>query len=107
MKILRFAAVGVAAALALTACSSGDDTPSETAKPTTDASASESAAAPEAATIKLWLVGPDTPKEARDYLTTTFETQNPGSKLVIEEQGWGDLVTKLTTRCPTRPTPRT
>ncbi|RHA44610.1 fasciclin domain-containing protein, partial [Cellulomonas rhizosphaerae] len=35
MKILRFAAVGVAAALALTACSSGDDTPSETTKPST------------------------------------------------------------------------
>ncbi|MGY4645827.1 extracellular solute-binding protein [Cellulomonas sp. URHB0016] len=89
MKILRFAAVGVAAALTLSACSSGDAGDDATA-----------AGTPEAATIKLWLAGGDTPDELRTYLTTTFEKENPGSKLVIEEQGWGDLVTKLTTALP-------
>jgi len=95
VKILRFAAVGVAAALALTACSSDSDTPSESAsaKPT----AGETSAAPEAATIKLWLNGTDTPQALRDYLTTTFATQNPGSKLVIEQQDWNGLVPRLQT----------
>ncbi|WP_028049113.1 extracellular solute-binding protein [Cellulomonas sp. URHD0024] len=92
MKILRFAAVGVAATLALAACSNGDsssDTPS-------------ASGTPEAATIKLWFAGTekDTPQDMQDYLKTTFESQNPGSKLVIEYQPWGDLVTKLTTSLP-------
>jgi N,N'-diacetylchitobiose transport system substrate-binding protein len=83
------AAVGVAAALALTACSSGDDdTPTS------------SDGTPEAAEITLWLNGADTPDELRDYLKTTFEEENPGSTLVIEEQTWDDVVTKLTTALP-------
>ncbi len=89
MKIVRMAAVGVAAALALTACSSGDDTPSATSDGT-----------PEAADITLWLAGADTPYALREYLKTTFESENPGSTLTIEEQEWGDLVTKLTTALP-------
>ncbi|NKY09268.1 extracellular solute-binding protein [Cellulomonas hominis] len=83
------AAVGVAAALVLTACSSGGDDPSTTSDGT-----------PEAADITLWLAGADTPDELRDYLKTTFEEENPGSTLTIEEQDWGDLVTKLTTALP-------
>ncbi|HEY0217029.1 MAG TPA: extracellular solute-binding protein [Cellulomonas sp.] len=89
MKIVRMAAVGVAAALALTACSSGDDT---------DTSGSDGT--PEAADITLWLAGSDTPDELRTYLVDTFAEQNPGSTLTIEEQEWGDLVTKLTTALP-------
>lgn len=87
MKILRFAAVGAVAALTLTACGNGDDaadTPTE-------------AGTPEAATIKLWLNGTDTPDALREYLTTTFEAENPGSKLVIEEQDWSGLVPRLQT----------
>ncbi len=89
MKIVRMAAVGVAAALALTACSSGDD----------DTPTSSDGTA-EAAEITLWLNGADTPDELRDYLKTTFEEENPGSTLVIEEQTWDDVVTKLTTALP-------
>ncbi|WP_315094906.1 extracellular solute-binding protein [uncultured Cellulomonas sp.] len=88
MKILRFAAVGVAAALTLTACGNGDDAAD---------TPSESAGTPEAATIKLWLNGTDTPDALREYLTTTFESENPGSKLVIEEQDWSGLVPRLQT----------
>jgi N,N'-diacetylchitobiose transport system substrate-binding protein len=87
VKILRFAAVGVAAALTLTACGNGDDA---AADPT-------EAGTPEAATIKLWLNGTDTPDALREYLTTTFESENPGSKLVIEEQDWNGLVPRLQT----------
>ncbi|MCX6502608.1 MAG: extracellular solute-binding protein [Microbacterium sp.] len=49
------------------------------------------------AEIRVWLVGTDTPQDARDYLTKTFEDENPGSTLVIEEQQWTGLVDKLTT----------
>ena len=95
MKMLRFAAVGVAAAFALTACSSGDS-----GGKSTDGASPDGAKTPEAATIKLWLVGADTPDELRNYLKTEFAKENPGSQLVIEQQDWGDLVTKLTTALP-------
>ncbi|HEY0188434.1 MAG TPA: extracellular solute-binding protein [Cellulomonas sp.] len=85
MKIVRIAAVGAAAALALTACSSGDDSSAE------DTSSSASG------DIRVWLVGTDTPQTARDYLKTTFEEENPGSTLTIEEQSWTGLVDKYTT----------
>jgi N,N'-diacetylchitobiose transport system substrate-binding protein len=47
--------------------------------------------------IRVWLVGTDTPQDARDYLKKTFEEENPGTTLVIEEQQWTGLVDKLTT----------
>jgi N,N'-diacetylchitobiose transport system substrate-binding protein len=56
-----------------------------------------SAGSEEGAEIRVWLVGADTPQEARDYLVETFEENNPGSTLVIEEQSWEGLVDKLTT----------
>lgn len=78
-KLSTAVAIGAVAALALAGCAGG--------------------AAPEAETgdIRVWLVGTDTPQEARDYLKTTFETENPGSTLTIEEQAWGGLVDLLTT----------
>lgn len=80
---------GVAvAALALTtlaACGSDDDGSS------TDDGGAESA------DIRVWLNGTDTPQEARDWLKTTFEEDNPGSTLTIEQQEWDGLVEKLTT----------
>ncbi|MEY2850068.1 MAG: hypothetical protein RI885_2735 [Actinomycetota bacterium] len=79
--LARTVAVGAAALFALTACASGGGTE-------TDAGGAE---------IRVWLNGTDTPKEAREYLTSTFEEENPGSTLVIEEQAWTGLVDKLTT----------
>lgn len=52
---------------------------------------------PETADIRVWLNGTDTPQEARDWLTKTFEEEHPGSTLAIEEQQWEGLVEKLTT----------
>ncbi|MEZ5091284.1 extracellular solute-binding protein [Nocardioides sp.] len=76
-----------AAGLALSACGSdgGDDGSSSG----DDGSST--------AEIRVWLNGTDTPDEARDYLKTTFESEHPGSTLVIEEQSWTGLVDKLTT----------
>ncbi|WP_448061331.1 extracellular solute-binding protein [Cellulomonas hominis] len=84
MKILRMAAVGVATTLALTACSSGGS-----------GSEDESTGDGGTTQVKVWLVGSDTPDEARDYLKKTFEAQNEGTELVIEEQQWDGLVDKL------------
>ena len=51
----------------------------------------------EGAEIRVWLNGTDTPQEARDYLKETFEEENPGATLTIEEQSWEGLVDRLTT----------
>lgn len=83
MRKLSIAALGTIAALALAGCATtgGGDT----------------GGAAETGDIRVWLVGTDTPQAARDYLKTTFEKENPGSTLTIEEQAWGGLVDKLTT----------
>ena len=77
------------AALVLTACSSG-----ESATPAATSTADNADK-----TVTLWLAGGDTPDELRTYLTDTFKA-NTGATLKIEEQSWGDLVTKLTTALP-------
>lgn len=88
MKTFRLAAVAVASALALTACGgSGEATGEDPSE--------GGAAAPEQ--LRVWLVGTDTPQEARDYLEQTFEDAHEGTDLVIEEQVWDGLVDKLTT----------
>ncbi|WP_214466150.1 extracellular solute-binding protein [Microbacterium flavescens] len=81
-KLGALALVG-AAAVVLAGCASGSggSNPSDSAE----------------AEIRVWLVGTDTPQDARDYLVETFEEENPGSTLVIEEQTWEGLVDKLTT----------
>ena len=83
----------VLASLTLAACSGDSDEPGE--EP-----AGDGTAAAEGAEITLWLAGGDTPQELRDYLIDTFAAENPGSTLTIEEVGWGDLVTRLTTALP-------
>ena len=82
-------AVATASALMLAACSSGSD----------DTGSTNNSSAGAAEEITLWLAGGDTNDELRDYLKTTFK-ETTGSTLVIEEQSWGDLVTKLTTSLP-------
>jgi len=60
---------------------------------------------PAAAELRVWLVGTDTPQDARDYLKKTFEAENPGSTLTIEEQQWTGLVDKLTTSLSSNDSP--
>ncbi|MFD5601151.1 extracellular solute-binding protein [Leucobacter sp. NPDC058333] len=83
-KLTGLAAAAMASALLFTGCSQGSS-----ASPTDG----------EGKTVTLWLVGSDTPDELRDYLTTEFNDRT-GATLKIEEQGWGDVVTKLTTSLP-------
>lgn len=88
-KMLSVVALATASALALGGCSS-----SAASSPTANDSAS---AAPQ--NITLWVAGGDTPDALREYLKTTYNAKTGGT-LTIEEQSWGDLVTKLTTALP-------
>jgi N,N'-diacetylchitobiose transport system substrate-binding protein len=92
MKKFLGLAAATAAALVLTACSSGSGDPATSATPSSTADNAKR-------TITLWLAGGDTPDELRTYLTTTFKAKT-GATLAIEEQSWGDLLTKLTTALP-------
>ncbi|MDR2897110.1 MAG: extracellular solute-binding protein [Propionibacteriaceae bacterium] len=86
-KFTAAALLGVAAAVALAGC--GSNTP---------AGGGSTGAGDGAKTeIKVWLVGTDTPQDARDYLKKTFEEQNKGATLTVEEQQWSGLVDKYTT----------
>ena len=85
-------ATTAAAALLLTACGGGGAGSPSSA---TTASKADNAGK----TITFWVVGSDTPKELRTYLQDTFKAKT-GATLKIEEQGWGDIVTKLTTALP-------
>lgn len=84
-------AVATSAAMLLTACGGGSPASN---KPSSAASQDNSKR-----TVTLWLIGADTNKDLRDYLTTTFKTKT-GATLKIEEQTWADIVTKLTTSLP-------
>ena len=92
MKSRLVLAAGVATSLLLTAC--GGSTGDTAADPTSSAPADNSDT-----TITMWVVGGDTPEELRTYLKDTF-AEETGATLNIEEQSWGDIVTKLTTSLP-------
>ena len=103
MNIVRKGAVALVAAGALVLSACGGNEPADdttTEEPTASETEETSEPAPEGAEIVMWVAGGDTPQDLRDYLIDTFAAQNPGSTLVIEEQSWGDLVTKLTTALP-------
>ncbi|MGY2701340.1 extracellular solute-binding protein [Nocardioides sp. HB32] len=90
MRIKKTLAGAALAGLALTALAAcGSDS--------SDGEGSSGDSAPQAADIRVWLNGTDTPDEARQWLKKAFEEQNPGSTLTIEEQEWDGLVEKLTT----------
>ena len=91
MRIKRTLAGTAIAALALTTLAAcGDDGDN-------DSDGSSGGGDAQAADIRVWLNGTDTPQEARDWLKKTFEEQNEGSTLTIEQQEWDGLVEKLTT----------
>ncbi len=87
MKTVRLGAVGVAAALLLSACAGGQEPA---------ANANDAGGGNAGKQVRLWLVGTDTPQEVRDYAVAEFEKAT-GAELVIEEQVWDGLVDRLTT----------
>jgi N,N'-diacetylchitobiose transport system substrate-binding protein len=86
VRIKKSLAAAVTATLTVTlaACGSGNDD-------------EETGNGAETAEIRVWLNGEDTPQAARDWLKKTFEEENPGSTLTIEQQEWDGLVERLTT----------
>jgi N,N'-diacetylchitobiose transport system substrate-binding protein len=84
-KTIAGAALATLALTALAACGSDSD------------GGDNESSGPKSADIRVWLNGTDTPQDARDWLKKTFEDQNPGSTLTIEQQEWDGLVEKLTT----------
>ncbi|WP_082101341.1 extracellular solute-binding protein [Demequina rhizosphaerae] len=84
-----FAAAG---AIALAGCSTASDSGSDSSP-----AASDTAAASE--DITLWLAGTDTPEALIEYLKTEYTDVNGGS-LTVEQIGWGDLISSLTTALP-------
>lgn len=91
-KTMLSLAAALAAVMGLTACGgAGGDTATSAMPMDKEANADKS--------ITLWLAGADTPDDLRGYLKDTFK-ERTGASLKIEEQGWGDLVTKMTTALP-------
>lgn len=80
-RLVVAAASTITLALALTACG-GNEEPTDGGDATGE--------------VRVWLVGSDTNDEARALLKETFEAENPGSTLTIEEQSWTGLVDKYT-----------
>ncbi|MCU1413387.1 MAG: transporter substrate-binding protein [Microbacteriaceae bacterium] len=89
-RLASVTAVALASALALAACSSGTGTTASSVAASTDGKGK---------TITLWLAGGDTPDALRTYLKTEFHKETKGT-LVIQQQDWSDIVTKLTTALP-------
>lgn len=75
MRKLGIVALGAAAALTLAGCSTGGGE-------STSADGGE---------ITVWVVGSDTPEDARAYLKDTFESENDGWTLTVEEKTWADV----------------
>ncbi|MFT4156409.1 MAG: extracellular solute-binding protein [Microbacterium sp.] len=49
--------------------------------------------------ITFWVMGGDTPEAAREYLVDQYE-EATGGTLTIQQQDWGDALTKLTNQLP-------
>ena len=55
------------------------------------AAGGEDEAPAETGELTVWVVGTDTPDTARDYLVDTFESENEGWTLKLEEKTWADV----------------
>ena len=89
--MVGIAAFATAGALVLAGCDSSADE--------TSAAPTEPGASAEGQNITLWVMGGDTPAALRDYLSTEY-AEATGGTLTIEEQDWGDALSKLTTSLP-------
>ncbi|UOQ88347.1 extracellular solute-binding protein [Agromyces endophyticus] len=76
MRKLGIVALGAAAALTLAGCSNGGG---------------DNGGSADGGEITVWVVGTDTPKDARAYLKDTFESENKGWTLKVEEKTWADV----------------
>jgi len=78
-------------ALGLTACGTGGGDAPEATGFDPDAAKGQD--------ITFWVMGGDTPDEAREYLVDAYADATGGT-LTIEQQDWSDALTKLTNQLP-------
>lgn len=96
MKLTKLAALGAAAALALTACSNSDASPDTSPDNTAEVGGE----------VTVWLAGEtDTPEDAVTWLKVEAKDQFD-IDVTVERIGWGDLLSKVTTSSVTKPNPR-
>lgn len=87
MKLTKLAALGAAAALALTACSNSDASPDTSPDNTAEVGGE----------VTVWLAGEtDTPEDAVTWLKVEAKDQFD-IDVTVERIGWGDLLSKVTT----------
>ena len=98
MKLARFAAIGAAAALALSGCSNSGSTEPTKDAPSSSSDSDKTADAPaEHTEITVWLAGEaDTPEDAVTYLRETADKEL-NVTVNVERIGWGDLIPRVTT----------
>ncbi len=89
-KLGAFALLG-ASAVVLAGCSGGNAAPEASDAATGD--------------LTVWLVGTDTPDTARQYLKDTFEKENKGWTLTIEQKTWDDVSNTYTAALSSNDTP--
>ncbi|HEY3141483.1 MAG TPA: extracellular solute-binding protein [Acidimicrobiales bacterium] len=94
MKIRNLAALGLAGTLLMAAACGDDD----------DSSASSSGGS-DKTTLRVWLNGPDTPDDMRQYAIDTFQADHPDVTVKIEEQEWDGIVDLLTTSLASNDSP--
>ncbi|REJ07661.1 extracellular solute-binding protein [Microbacterium bovistercoris] len=80
-------------AIALTGCSTGGDSGAGAAASGFDTKGAKNQ------DITFWVMGGDTPQEARDYLVKEYKAATGGT-LTIQQQDWTDALTKLTNQLP-------
>lgn len=110
VKLRKFTALTVVAALGFAACGDDDDSASTTAAPAagaTTAAATDTTGASEeeGVTLRLWLNGTDTPDEVVDFAIAEFAKLHPEVTVKLERQQWTGLVEKLTTALPSSDSP--
>ena len=95
------AALAATSALVLAGCASSGTTDDSTGdqNSTDDSTTTEEVAAGGAQDLLLWLMGTDTPDALIDYLKTEYNEVNGGT-LTVEQIGWGDAISNLTTALP-------
>ncbi|WP_102192345.1 extracellular solute-binding protein [Microbacterium aurantiacum] len=91
-KIALTAVAGASVlALGLTACGTGGGGSAAASGFDTEAAKGQD--------ITFWVMGGDTPEEAREFLIDEYE-EATGGTLTIEQQDWSDALTKLTNQLP-------
>lgn len=91
--------LGVVALLGATAVALAGCSGSGAGTSTSSAAAGFDAAGAKGQNITLWLMGGDTPDTARQYLVDEYKKATGGT-LTIQQQDWGDALTKLTNALP-------